>query len=358
MSGKYNIRVAVTGINSSANPGPGVAVIRAIRASEDFSGSIVGLAYDPLEPGIFMEGICDHAYLFPYPSEGASSMLARIEEIHKETPIDVIIPSLDSELAAFIRIAPQLKTMGIGMFLPDDKGLKIRSKANLARLAEQHQISVPNGKPVTDLLSVDRLAHEFQFPVVVKGQFYGAAIAYSPAQARALFLEQSSKWGLPVVIQQYVPGEEYDVVALGDGHGGLVGAVPMRKLQLTEQGKAWGGVTIANSELREFVEQIVRELQWRGPCEIEIMKAHEDGKLYLLEINPRFPAWCYLSVGAGQNLPWATVRLALGESVTPFEEYQVGTMFLRHSIDMVYPLSDYQAMTTAGALHHSPSKPK
>ena len=29
-------------------------------------------------------------------------------------------------------------------------------------------------------------------------------------------------------------------------------------------------------------------------------------------MNPRFPAWCYLSAGAGVNLPWAVVELARG----------------------------------------------
>ena len=35
--------VAVTGLNATENPGPGVSVIRAIREGEGFKGRIVGL---------------------------------------------------------------------------------------------------------------------------------------------------------------------------------------------------------------------------------------------------------------------------------------------------------------------------
>ena len=38
--------VAVTGLNATDNPGPGVSVIRSLRAHPDFDGRIVGLAYD------------------------------------------------------------------------------------------------------------------------------------------------------------------------------------------------------------------------------------------------------------------------------------------------------------------------
>jgi carbamoyl-phosphate synthase large subunit len=352
MRDRYEITVAVTGMNATDNPGPGVPVVRAIRAAKQFQGTIVGLAYDPMDPGVYMDGIADHVYLFPYPSEGARNVLERIKEIHAKTPLDVIIPTLDSELSAFIKIAPELAQLGIHLFLPDEDALKLRSKAHFAKLAEEHGIQVPRGKTLVDALAIYRLEEEFKFPVMVKGQFYEAFIAYSPLEAEAHFRKLSAKWGLPVVIQEFVAGEEYDVVALGDGHGGLIGAVPMRKLQLTDKGKAWGGVTINDPGMNDFVRHAMAEIKWRGPCELEILKSARDGKYYLIEINPRFPAWCYLSVGAGQNLPWATVRLALGEEVAPFPPHDVGVMFIRHSMDMVYPLSKYQMMTTAGELHN------
>ena len=90
------------------------------------------------------------------------------------------------------------------------------------------------------------------------------------------------------------------------------------------------------------------------PTPVSYIKANVvNGKFYLIEINPRFPAWCYLCPGAGQNLPWACVQLAMGKMVEPFTTYKVGAMFLRHSMDMVYPLSMLEALTIEGELHSS-----
>ena len=87
----------------------------------------------------------------------------------------------------------------------------------------------------------------------------------------------------------------------------------------------------------------------RGPLEVEILRERESGDLYVLEINPRFPAWIYLSAGAGQNLPLAAVRLALGERVSrPLPPYRIGTMFVRISLDQITDLGTYEALTSHG----------
>jgi len=343
--------IAVTGLNATENPGPGVAVIRSIREGAGFRPKIIGLAYDPLDPGVYMSGVCDHVYLLPYPSQGPGPLLARLEEIHAKTPFDVIVPTLDSELQTLVKLWPELERMGVRSFLPTEENLKLCLKSKFSHLKESHGIRVPRGMAITEPGSIHDLQGYFNFPVMVKGQFYEAEIVHTPNEAERVFHRLSSQWGLPVVIQEYVIGEEYDIAAVGDGHGGLVGAVPMRKLRLTDKGKAWGGITISDSAMDIFARDVVSRLKWRGPCELEIIKAREDSRYYLIEINPRFPAWCYLCHGAGQNLPWACVRLALGEAVEEFSSYQVGAMFLRHSVDMVYPLSMLEAITTVGELH-------
>ena len=346
------LNIAVTGLNATDNPGPGVPIIRAIRHSEEFDGTITGLAYDPLDPGVFMKGICDHVYLTPYPSEGAETSLERLNEIHAKTPIDVLLPALDSELEAFIGMEGALMEMGIHTFLPDRAGLKLRSKANFDRL-EEIGIQVPKGRSISDINSIYKLHEDFRFPVMVKGQFYDAFIAYSPMEAEHYFRQLSGKWGLPIIVQEFIMGDEYDIVAVGDGRGGLIGAVPMKKMNLTDKGKAWGGITINDPKLKTFIEDAMDKLHWRGPCELEVMKDRDDGRYYLIEVNPRFPAWCYLAVGAGQNLPWAVVKLALGETVAALPPYKVGTLFIRNSVDEIYEMKEYQEITTGGELHRA-----
>ena len=60
---RKKINVGITGLNNTDNPGPGVPVIRGILDSSAFDSRIIGLAYENLEPGIYMDGLLDKTYL-------------------------------------------------------------------------------------------------------------------------------------------------------------------------------------------------------------------------------------------------------------------------------------------------------
>ena len=107
------ITVAVTGLNAIDSPGPGVAVIRALRDGLPKPIRIIGLSYETLEPGIYMHDIVDKTYQIPYPAAGTSALLKRLEYIHEKENIQVIIPNFDAELYNFIKLGPSLKSMGM-----------------------------------------------------------------------------------------------------------------------------------------------------------------------------------------------------------------------------------------------------
>ncbi|MEI6143103.1 MAG: hypothetical protein WCP85_27750 [Mariniphaga sp.] len=68
---------------------------------------------------------------------------------------------------------------------------------------------------------------------MVKGQFYDAYVANNLEQVKQTFHKISSKWGLPVIIQEFVKGTEVNVIALGDGLGNTIAAVPMHEQNIT-----------------------------------------------------------------------------------------------------------------------------
>lgn len=341
--------IAVTGLNATDNPGPGVSVIRSIRAEPTFEGRIVGLTYDGLDPGIYARDLVDDVFLVPYPSEGIEALRARLAYVHREVGLDMVLPTLDSELPSFIALAPELEEQGVRSFLPTQTQLDLRSKQHLAELGARAGLSIPRSVVVSAAAELYRVHERVDFPVFVKGLFYGAERASSVDEAVMAFHRVVARWGLPVIVQEGLTGEEYDIVAVGDGEGGLVGALPMKKTYLTEKGKGWAGIAVKDPALIEMTRDFVAATQWRGPCEVEVLRTL-DGEYHLLEVNPRFPAWTYLSAGAGMNLPWAVVRLAFGEAVDPLERFEVGTMFVRISLDQIARLEDFQKLAQHGEL--------
>lgn len=343
---KYTI--AVTGLNAIDNPGPGVPVIRGLREARSFDVNIIGLSYESLEPGIYMHDIIDKTYQIPYPSAGTNCLLERIEYIHSVEKIDVIIPNFDAELYSFMKLEDKLADIGIKMFLPYFEQFEARSKVNLLKFGKKYGFNVPFDKAIFNISEIPEFTKTCDYPIVVKGQYYDAKVVNNYEEAKSEFNKISSKWGLPIILQEFISGTEYNVIGLGDGNGKKIAAVPMRKQYITDKGKAWAGITIDNEELVELTNKFIAS-KWRGGFELELIKSSDD-KYYLLEINPRIPAWVYLAIGAGQNIPEALVNLAMGNKVKPYTTYKVGKLFVRYSWDLIVDIEEFEKISTLGEL--------
>lgn len=342
------ITVAVTGLNATDNPGPGVGVLRSLRAAAA-GYRLVGLAYDALDPGVYAKDLADAVFMIPYPSQGLAAFLSRIEYIHGQTPIDVIIPTLDAELPSFIRTRSQLLDMGVHCVLPTQEQLDMRAKTRLGKLGRASGLPVPEEAVVSAATEIAAIHKKVPYPFFVKGPFYGASLAKSLEQAVAAYHKALATWGPPIVVQQFVDGEEYNVIAVGNGRGELLGAVPMKKMALTDKGKGWAGITIKAPGLVNLAAQFMKATRWAGGCELEVIRDRQ-GTPFVIEVNPRFPAWVHLSTAAGVNMPHLLTQFALGNHVPPQTEYKVGAMFVRISLDQIVELSDFQQFIVAGEL--------
>jgi carbamoyl-phosphate synthase large subunit len=343
--------VAVTGLNARPdNPGPGLAVARCIRETLGFRGRIIGLSYEVLDPGLYHSGIFDATYLIPYPSTGSEAQLERLLDVHAHERFDALIPCLDAELANFAHNEPLLAEAGVKLLMPTREQLRARAKDCLSGLCRKLGLDAPETQTVADPAFFDRCADDgWQYPLVVKGIYYDAAIVYDAAEAKSAFQRIAHQWGYPVLVQKYVGGYEINLTALGDGLGGMVAPVMMRKRALTDKGKAWAGISIVDDDLENLAQTLIRELNWRGPLEVEALRG-EDGRLYLIEVNPRFPAWVYLSHGVGRNLPAIQLQLMAGEKLADPPPARMGTMFIRYAEELIVSLDQFQALVVNGAL--------
>lgn len=343
------ITVAITGMNAKPdNPGPGLAVARCLSESKDFDGRVVGLSYDALDPGLYLKDFCDTGYLLPYPTAGDEAFLERLNTIHQKEHIDVFIPCLDAELPSIIRLNRTINEMGIKTFLPTAEQFRLRNKDKLVELSEMAGIRCPRIEAITNTqFFYECQEDDWSYPLVVKGLFYDAKIVYNPMEATEAFKSIAAEWGYPVLVQKFVKGEEYNLTAVGDGKGNMISAVMMKKMALTDKGKAWAGVTVNNENLYSASEKLIKELSWKGPLEVEVLK-DKSGEYNLLEINPRFPAWIYLSHGVNRNLPVAIINLALERDLPAFDDLVPGIMFIRYAQETIVPIQQFEGLIVKG----------
>ena len=344
---KYTI--ALSGLNAIDNPGPGVAVARGLKEAKSFEARLIGFSYENLEPGIYMHDLFDKIYQIPYPSAGTEVLLARLQYINKQEKLDLIIPNFDAELYSFMKLEGTLEEMGIKTFLPTMDQFEERHKVNLPEFGKKYGINVPDSVSIYDVSELFHLGVDYIFPMLIKGKFYDAHVAYNMDQAKEYFHKVSAKWGLPIIVQKFVKGDEYNVTGLGDGEGNTIASVAMRKQYITDKGKAWGGISIDNKEMLDLTDNFISKTKWRGGFELELMKTY-DGAYHLLEINPRMPAWIYLAVGVGQNIPEALTNLAMGNNVEAFKSYDIGKMFIRYAYDMIVNIDEFEKISSEGEL--------
>lgn len=340
------LTIGISGISAGDNPGPGIGVARSLREAPDLDVTIVGLAYDALEAGNYMDWVIDKAYTVPYPSTGGMAHMARLDQIREAVGLDVVIPCLDAELPLYICYAEKLRSRGVETFLPDMRQFRLRGKDRLAEIADRIAIRLPRTAVVTSNEMLQQALDRIGLPVMVKGIFYEAHRARTAQEAFAHYHEVAAKWGFPIVVQEVIDGDEVNVVGLGDGTGDALGLVAMKKMAVSSLGKVSSGVTVQHPELLSAAERFCREYCWKGPFELECILRGD--KIFLIEINPRFPAWTYFATGVGVNLPSQLIRRCLGMPTSVPRDYPAGKMLVRYSYEFVADMTPFQTLVTTG----------
>jgi len=342
-----SITIGVSGINATDNPGPGIPVAKSLKES-DIDCRIVGLSYDINDPGHYLSQYLDKSYILPYPTNGWDGIYRRLRHIKEEYGLNMIIPCLDAELPLYIRYADKLEKDGIKTFLPTEEQFELRNKDRLADFAGSVGAVYPKTWKIYSVNDLSKIFAE-RSEVMIKGQYYKAYKVNNLADAAKHFASIAREWGFPILIQEVVNGEELNLVGVGDGKGGSLGMVAIKKHTVTDLGKIWSGVTIHNENLMKVAERFVKKTKWRGPFEVECIV--DGDTIQLIEINPRFPAWAYFATGVGINLPERIVKALLKQKNTKEKSYPSGRMFIRYTDEVICDIAQFSNLITAGESH-------
>lgn len=348
-------RIAITGLARGENPQPGGSLVRSLRRAWP-DALIVGLVYDAQESGIYAEDRPDVVFTIPYPSAGKKVLLDRIDSILAQVPFDLLLPTLDAEIEPLIQMENALRDRGITAILPSAGAFQVRTKQNLSNLCDRCDVKTPLTKVVHDVQAALAVMEDVGFPAFVKGPFYDAYQVFGTGDLVARSQRLLAEWGGPLLVQEALTGVEFNMLAVGDGEGGVLASCTVRKTVMSSKGKGYGGVTIHDPVLQTQCERLIREMKWRGPLELEFLCEQKSGDYFLLEINPRFPAWADVPALLGVNMAELVVRLAMGETgaaVSALGACPAGNFFLRHNVDLVGSVEEFGQLMNMGTLKQS-----
>jgi predicted ATP-grasp superfamily ATP-dependent carboligase len=150
---------------------------------------------------------------------------------------------------------------------------------------------------------------------------------------------------LDLLFQEAVPGpesriESYHVYV--DGQGTIVAEFTGRKIRTfpLSCGHSTALETTDALDIRTLGRDIVRKLDLRGVAKFDF-KRGPDGRLHLLEINPRFSLWHHLGAIAGVNLPALVFADLMGLPRPPGRTARVGVRWCK-------PWTDVRAARACG----------
>ena len=124
------------------------------------------------------------------------------------------------------------------------------------------------------------------------------------------------------VIQEVIPGPESNILLLAgyfNRNSDPVEIFTARKLRQYPPG--FGSASLVQSEtdveILEKSTRFLKEVGFKGVCGTEFKRDPRDGKLKIIEINPRPTLWFHLSNASGKRIVEMACRDLVGMSVEP-----------------------------------------
>jgi predicted ATP-grasp superfamily ATP-dependent carboligase len=147
--------------------------------------------------------------------------------------------------------------------------------------------------------------------------------------------------GLPMLVQDYAPGEDYCLTALFD-RGALKASAAYHNLSQFPRGAGAGVLreTVDDAPFLETAQALFGALGWTGVVEVDF-RWDPSSAPYLIEVNPRFWAGLFHTVESGVDFPWMLYELAVtGEVATQAsprlgQRTKVGGLYLLAAIQDV-----------------------
>ena len=296
--------VLVTGVGAII----GYGIINSLKMQKTYDIRIVGMdIYDDA----YGQFLCDKFYI----AERADSpnYLDFINKVVLEEGIDLIIPGIEQDMYRLHELGSKVNTKVVL-----NNNLLIDLSKDKLKTFEYFKEKGLNVIPTLFEKDYDTYKAELGDPFLLKPR-----TSYASKGIHKIYNEEEynfyNKHPENNIFQRIIgsESEEYTIGVFGDGLGGYSDYIILKR-KLAQTGATDKAVVIESDEpLMAYVNQICGITKPLGPTNIQLRK--EDGKMYLLEINPRISSAASIRAYAGYNDSLKSVALYLEGMHLPSE---------------------------------------
>ncbi len=292
------VRVLVTGAGGPA----AIAAMKSLGA--DPAVELLAADMDPWAAGLYLVPPAARTLIPAGNDPGfADALRARCRDLG----VDVVLPTVDAELRPLAAARPAFAADGIDLLLAPGPALDvILDKLALAERCTG-VVRVPRTAPFDDATD----PADWTYPVIVKPRSgsgsRGVMLIRSAAELAALHRLDG------LLIQEFLPGEEYSIDVLADAVGHVIASVPRLRARI-DSGVSVGGRTVRDPELMAFGQSVAVATGVTFVANVQC-KRDADGQPALLEVNPRMPGTLGLTIASGVDMPRLALAALRGQPV-------------------------------------------
>ncbi|WP_195661415.1 ATP-grasp domain-containing protein [Bacteroides nordii] len=252
------------------------------------------------------------------------SILDDIINVIKHYHIDIVLPFVDPAIV----ISAKLKQLCTNVFIPVSSEYicdVMFDKRRSAVWFEKNDITQPLYFSCTS---------DIQFPVIFKPRRGSASKGIFIANSLSEIPEDidSDQY----LIQEYISDrQEYSVDCYVSQKGHILSVVPRIRLE-TAGGEATKSLVVRDPLIIEEAEKILLTAEFYGPVTIQFIRDSHNGKIYVMEINPRLGGAVVASIGAGSEIISFIVNEAMGHNVSPVNTWKENTLMTRYFKEVIF----------------------
>ena len=254
--------------------------------------------------------------------------------------IDVLIPTVDSELIPIARRKAEFEALGTRLLMASRETLEVC----LDKWALHERCCGSVRVPATSLVDSDFDPTSISLPAIIKPRTGSGSRGFRPVTG-AVDLDPLERDGT-LLVQELLPGPEFSLDVLADSSGDIYAVVPRERLKV-DSGIAITGRTTHDPELEQFGIDVARLIGLTTVANIQVKYAAEDVPA-LLEVNPRFPGTMPLTIASGVDMPRLAIDEILGRELPPAPIPFRDIAMVRHFDEHIFDFSEVERLKATG----------
>ena len=225
---------------------------------------------------------------------------------------------------------------------------QIINKYSQYELAKEAGIDLPATWLIRNISDIEKIPQNINFPCFIKGQevnswrteIHGSIKGFPVKDFQELREKVSNivSKNVPVILQEVIEGPDtnhFKYCSYTSLSGEILAEFTLQKIRQNPVHFGVGAVveSIHKPELIQIGRKLFSGIGFTGIGSAEFKYDNRDGRLKLIEINPRYWQQNYLSTACGMNFPYLNYLDLLHESVAGIKDFKKGVKWVNSYMD-------------------------